>query len=77
MCVLSTVRASVLSTAVLLPSLLTQVDAYLISHEFNSHLNIKIPTSYLREAITTPSAQMMVDYERLELLGGLILTISR
>lgn len=59
-----------LSMAVLLPSLLTQVDALLMAYELKAHINIKVSTSLLREAITTPSAQMIVDYERLELLGG-------
>jgi endoribonuclease Dicer len=70
MCVLSTVKASVLSMAVLLPSLLTQVDALLMAYELKKHIDVKTSTSLLREAITTPSAQMIVDYERLELLGG-------
>lgn len=70
MCVLSTVKASVLSMAVLLPSLLTQVDAFLMAYELKAHINTEVSTSLLREAITTPSAQMVVDYERLELLGG-------
>jgi endoribonuclease Dicer len=70
MCVLSTVKASVLSMAVLLPSLLTQVDAFLIAYELKDLIGVKVSTSLLREAITTPSAQMVVDYERLELLGG-------
>lgn len=71
MCVLSTVKASVLSMAVLMPSLLTQVDAFLMAHEVKDHLKCKVSTTLLREAITTPSAQMVVDYERLELLGGI------
>ena len=41
-----------------------------MAYEVKAHLNIKVSTSLLREAITTPSAQMVVDYERLELLGG-------
>jgi endoribonuclease Dicer len=71
MCVLSTVKASVLSMAVLLPSLLTQVDAFLMAYEVKAHVGCTVSTSLLREAITTPSAQMVVDYERLELLGGI------
>jgi len=58
--------------AVLLPSLLTQVDAFLMAYEIKDLLAVKVSTSLLREAITTPSAQMVVDYERLELLGGKI-----
>jgi hypothetical protein len=57
--------------AVLLPSLLTQVDAFLMAHEVKTHVGCTVSTSLLREAITTPSAQMVVDYERLELLGGI------
>ena len=56
--------------AVLLPSLLTQIDAFLMAYELREHINVTVSTSLLREAITTPSAQMVVDYERLELLGG-------
>ena len=70
MCVLSTVKASVLSTAVLLPSLLTQVDAFLIAYELQEQIGTQVSIPLLRQAITTPSAQMIVDYERLELLGG-------
>src|SRR5579859_2425958 len=71
MCVLSTVKASVLSMAVLLPSLLTQVDAFLMAYELKEHVGQHdVSTILFREAITTPSAQMVVDYERLELLGG-------
>jgi dsRNA-specific ribonuclease len=72
MCVLSTVKASVLSMAVLLPSLLTQVDAFLMAHELKGHIQCTAPVDLIRDAITTPSAQMIVDYERLELLGGTI-----
>jgi dsRNA-specific ribonuclease len=57
--------------AVLLPSLLTQVDAFLMAYELKALVDMKVSTSLLREAITTPSAQMVVDYERLELLGGI------
>jgi len=70
MCVLSTVKASVLFMAVLLPSLLTQVDAFLMAHELKTHIGVDTSIPLLREAITTPSAQVVVDYERLELLGG-------
>ena len=56
--------------AVLLPSLLTQVDAFLMAYELKKHISAEVSISLLREAITTPSAQMVVDYERLELLGG-------
>jgi endoribonuclease Dicer len=61
--------------AVLLPSLLTQVDAFLIACELKEHIDVKVSTSLLREAITTPSAQVIVDYERLELLGGTVCLI--
>ena len=71
MCVLSTVKASVLSMAVLLPSLLTQVDAFLMAHELHELIGANVSIPLLRQAITTPSAQMVVDYERLELLGGI------
>lgn len=70
MCVLSTVKASVLSMAVLFPSLLTQVDAFLMAYEVKAHIGCDASTGLIRQAITTPSAQMVVDYERLELLGG-------
>lgn len=56
--------------AVLLPSLLTQVDAFLVTYELIDHTGTNVSPPLLREAITTPSAQMIVDYERLELLGG-------
>ena len=58
--------------AVLLPSLLTQIDAFLMAYELSDHIGAKVSTSLLLEAITTPSAQMVVDYERLELLGGVL-----
>src|SRR5271155_4915684 len=50
MCVLSTVKASVLSMAVLLPSLLTQADAFLIAYELKDHVDAMVDTSLLREA---------------------------
>jgi hypothetical protein len=62
--------------AVLLPSLLTQVDAFLMAYELKDLIGVKASTSLLREAITTPSAQMVVDYERLELLGGKLSAFS-
>jgi len=58
--------------AVLLPSLLTQVDAFLMAHEVKAHIGCSASVGLIREAITTPSAQMVVDYERLELLGGIL-----
>jgi len=56
--------------AVLLPSLLTQIDSYLMAYELKAHLRCNVVASLLREAITAPASQMLVDYERLELLGG-------
>jgi dsRNA-specific ribonuclease len=61
--------------AVLLPSLLTQVDAFLMAIELKEHIKCNASTALIREAITSPSAQMVIDYERLELLGGKILML--
>jgi dsRNA-specific ribonuclease len=47
-----------------------------MAYELKETLNITVSTPLIREAITTPSAQMVVDYERLELLGGTSLDLN-
>lgn len=41
-----------------------------MAYEVKAHIGCDASTGLIRQAITTPSAQMVVDYERLELLGG-------
>ncbi|RUP43826.1 ribonuclease III domain-containing protein [Jimgerdemannia flammicorona] len=61
--------ASVFRSAMMLPSLLMRMDAFLGIREFRLSHGLHIDDHLLLEAFTTPSANMEMNYERLETLG--------
>lgn len=67
------IRASVFRSALLLPSLLMRMNAYLGVQEFRVAHGLHIDDRLLLEAFTTPSAHMETNYERLETFGDSIL----
>ncbi|KAM6495963.1 Ribonuclease III domain containing protein [Amanita muscaria] len=69
-----TIPASILRTALILPSVLHRIDQLLLVKELNANIfeNV-ISDSLLNIAATCPSACMEFDYERLELLGDAFL----
>ncbi|RUS20581.1 putative dicer-like protein [Endogone sp. FLAS-F59071] len=69
------ISASVFRSALLLPSLLMRMDAYLGVQEFRAAHGLHIDDHWLLEAFTTPSAHMEKNYERLETLGDSILKL--
>lgn len=61
---------STLRTALLLPSVTRKIDELLLVKELNAKLfEHSILEHHLHAAISTPSAGVEFDYERLELLG--------
>ncbi|KAI9294789.1 hypothetical protein K502DRAFT_304512, partial [Neoconidiobolus thromboides FSU 785] len=61
---------SIFNSNMLLPSLMTRIEALLLVREVKIKLNLpEIIDEYLLEALTLPSANLSIDYERLELLG--------
>jgi endoribonuclease Dicer len=57
-------------TLSLLPSVMKRIEDTLIIRELNAmYFNNEINENLLHAAITTPSAGLEFDYERLELLG--------
>ncbi|KAG8905057.1 hypothetical protein FRB99_000746 [Tulasnella sp. 403] len=68
------VPISVLRTALVLPSILSRIDSYLVLKEFNAlTLENRLQDADLLEAMTPLAAMMDVNYERLELLGDAFL----
>ncbi|RUS21801.1 hypothetical protein BC937DRAFT_91393 [Endogone sp. FLAS-F59071] len=61
--------ASVFRSATMLPSLLMRVDAFLAVQELRQAHKLHVDDRLLLEAFTTPSANMEMNYERLETLG--------
>ncbi|KAF8627233.1 hypothetical protein AX15_004470 [Amanita polypyramis BW_CC] len=69
-----TISASVLRTALVLPSVLYKIDNLLRAKELNTTIfNDVLSDGLLNMATTCPSACMEFDYERLELLGDAFL----
>lgn len=67
---LSSVIFSVHRTALLVPSILAKLDAFLLVKELNAKFfDHAIREEELLASISTPAACSGVDYERLELLG--------
>jgi endoribonuclease Dicer len=65
-------------TASLLPSLLRRLDDMLLVKELNASLSEhRLDETLLHHAITSSTAMMEFDYERLELLGKLFQKILR
>ncbi|KAG2220792.1 hypothetical protein INT45_012461, partial [Circinella minor] len=73
LCKVFWVSASVYQSAILLPSIMTRLDSYLLVKEAGLCYDLPISHDLLLEAFTTPSAIMALNYERLETLGDSIL----
>ncbi|KAI4522283.1 ribonuclease III [Schizophyllum commune Loenen D] len=74
LCFKITIPASVMRTALLLPSVLTRIDEIFLVKELNAiHFNHIIAEDLLHAALTTPSAGFDRNYERLELYGDAFL----
>ncbi|KAG9287939.1 hypothetical protein G9A89_017534 [Geosiphon pyriformis] len=63
------IRASVFRSAMLLPSIFTRLDSLLLARELRNRLELPIRDDLLLVALSTPSANMEMNYERLETLG--------
>ncbi|CAG8675935.1 16194_t:CDS:2, partial [Dentiscutata erythropus] len=63
------IRASVFRSALMLPVIFTRLDSQLLALELRTRFDIPMRDDLLLEAITTPSANMEMNYERLETLG--------
>jgi hypothetical protein len=64
------VCASVFQTWMIIPSVMSRLDAFLSSFDARKRFGLAISDELMLEAYTTPSANMKMDYERLETLGG-------
>src|SRR5207248_5464577 len=62
-------------SALLLPSIITRLDLYLSALELKNSLSLPVKVDYLISALTTPSAEMVTNYERLETLGKVVLDL--
>ncbi|CAG8444339.1 4231_t:CDS:2 [Acaulospora colombiana] len=67
------IRASIFRSALMLPAILTRIDSQLLALELRFRLDLPTKDDILLEALTTPSANMGMNYERLETLGDSIL----
>ncbi|CAG8442886.1 9275_t:CDS:2 [Ambispora leptoticha] len=63
------IGASVFRSAMLLPSIFTRINSLLLVRELRLNLELPIRDDLLLVAMTTPSANMDMNYERLETLG--------
>ncbi|KAG0238750.1 Dicer-like protein 1 [Actinomortierella wolfii] len=76
-CLRVPIAASVLRAFALIPSTMVRLDAYLSAYELQEKLGLtEIPVETMLTALTTPSANMAMQYERLELLGDSFLKFS-
>ncbi|KAI8136903.1 hypothetical protein BJV82DRAFT_718564 [Fennellomyces sp. T-0311] len=66
-------NASVYQSAMLLPSIMTRLDSYLLIKEATIRYDLPVKDDMILEAYTTPSASMAMNYERLETLGDSLL----
>lgn len=64
------VCASVFQTWMIIPSVMSRLDAFLSAFDARKRFGLAISDELMLEAYTTPSANMKMDYERLETLGG-------
>ncbi|KAI9010410.1 hypothetical protein CLU79DRAFT_773664 [Phycomyces nitens] len=67
------ISASVYQSMMLIPSLMTRLDSFLLANEARERYKIPISDIQMLEAYTAPSASMKMDYERLETLGDSLL----
>ncbi|RHZ72154.1 hypothetical protein Glove_245g9 [Diversispora epigaea] len=63
------IRASVFRSALMLPAIFTRLDSQLLELELRERFELPIGDEILLVALTTPSANMEMNYERLETLG--------
>ncbi|CAJ0909439.1 5354_t:CDS:2 [Entrophospora sp. SA101] len=63
------IKASVFRSVLLLPSIFTRLDSQLLALELKHRLDLPIDDEYMLSALTTPSANMEMNYERLKTLG--------
>ncbi|ORY81751.1 hypothetical protein BCR35DRAFT_303884 [Leucosporidium creatinivorum] len=74
LCSVHSLPASIFRTALMLPSLLTELDQVLLVDELNQRVfKSAIYPALVRMSLMTPSACLEEDYERLELLGDAFL----
>ena len=76
MCYQYPISASVYQTLQLVPDIMTHIDAVLLLHDAKKSLGLsnKMKDTYMLEAFTASSAGLEKDYQRLEFLGGTVLT---
>ena len=67
------ISASVYQAVMMIPSIMTRLDSFLLVLEARQRYDLPIQESMMLEAFTTPSANMTMDYERLETLGDSLL----
>ncbi|KAI0241525.1 Dicer-like protein 1 [Massospora cicadina] len=69
-CMLYPIAYDIFLAALVLPSLLSRVDALLLAGEVKQRFHlVDVGDRHIAEALTLPSASLPQDYERLELLG--------
>ncbi|KAI0786396.1 hypothetical protein C8Q75DRAFT_271436 [Abortiporus biennis] len=74
LCAKFTIPASTYRTIQFLPSIAVKIDLMLVAKEFNSHFfDNEVAEEHLIPALTTPSAVLDCNYERLEFLGDTFL----
>ncbi|CAG8634049.1 16813_t:CDS:2 [Funneliformis mosseae] len=64
-----TITASIFRSALMLPAILTRINSQLLALELRLKMDLPIRDDLLLVALTTPSANMEMNYERLETLG--------
>ncbi|KAJ9052737.1 Dicer-like protein 1 [Entomophthora muscae] len=73
-CMLYPIPYDIFLSVLLLPSLLSRVDALLLAAEVKEEFSLwDVCDKQIAEALTLPSASLPLDYERLELLGDAFL----
>lgn len=68
-------RASIVSMALLIPSLMTRIDSFLLAQELNNKMGTNVSLPMLVLAITMKQARHGCDYERLEYIGDAYLKL--
>lgn len=71
------ISASVFQTWMIVPSIMTRVDSVLLAQEARKRYHLNITDEHMLTAYTTPSANMEMNYERLETLGGKKITAKK
>ncbi|CAG8495896.1 2311_t:CDS:2 [Paraglomus brasilianum] len=68
-----TIKGSVFRSAMMIPTILVRLDSLLLVQELRARLTLYVDDLQALEALTTPSANMEMNYERLETLGDAFL----